>query len=185
MDKQSHLPKAMRLPTTELDGYRLVSGVVSNEKWPKTFPIPPEWLRRRLRKGHSAKLVFDIRLPKQRQLFGERMWVDIEGRDGPYYVGTLLNEPVCYGAQRNLKRGQKVVFLPEHIVDLLRLPAHIARTAEAYEFGTWLVQRELKQYLAECRRLKVDPVKRACRRWRREWRRERSRCRSRTRCRYL
>jgi hypothetical protein len=161
MESDGRPAKAVRLPTMELDGYRLASGVVSNEKWPKSFPIPPERLRRRLRKGYSAKLVFQIRLPKQRHPFGERMWVNIDGRDGPYYVGTLHNQPLCYGTQKNLKRGQKVVFLPEHIVDVLRLPER--PTSECYDLGSWLVQYEVKRYLAKRPRPDRDRAKDAYR----------------------
>src|SRR5438105_2619224 len=87
------------------------------------------------------------------------MWVNIDGRDGPYYIGTLHNQPLCYGAQKNLKRGHRVVFLPEHIVDVLRLPDEFGRKTRCYAMSSWLVQRDLKRYLAKRLRQKRERLK--------------------------
>ena len=113
----------MRLPTLKLDGYQLASGV------------PPERMRARLRKGQIVKLIFETLGPNQKDVFGERMWVIIDGREGPYYVGTLnsfpVNDILTKHPTQRLKCGQKVVFLPEHVIDVWNTSAGAAAISAA------------------------------------------------------
>jgi len=108
----------IRLPSLKLDGWHLLSGVESHRRAPKTFWIPPERERTKLKTGDAAKLIFDIKDPDF-GVFGERMWVEVTGRSGPYYLGDLRNQPLA--ARRNLKWGSSVVFLPEHVIDIVPL----------------------------------------------------------------
>jgi hypothetical protein len=46
------------------------------------------------------------------------MWVKVSRREGPYYVGTLMNQPVCSDEQRALRYRARVVFMPENVIDI-------------------------------------------------------------------
>ena len=111
-----------RLAVIEIDGWHLLSGVASNERWPKTFTIPEESERYSLKVGDTVKLQFEFSLPSlegdQKELFGERMWVNVTGSTGPYLIGELANMPCCSDEQDNLKARDTVVFLPEHVIDI-------------------------------------------------------------------
>ena len=107
----------IRLPSLRLDGWQLLSGVESHRRAPKTFQIPSERQRTKLKTGDIAKLIFDIKEPDG--VFGERMWVAVTGTSGPYYLGDLRNQP--FAAQTNLKWGSQIVFLPEHVIDIVPL----------------------------------------------------------------
>src|SRR4051812_18690809 len=87
----------IRLAVLDIDGYQLSSGVASHHRWPETFEIPDESERRGLVDGDVVKLVFEIQIPdpESGNTFGERMWVIVRGRSGPYYIGELNNVPAC------------------------------------------------------------------------------------------
>lgn len=111
----------VRLPVLEIDGWHLRSGVASHHRWPETFEIPDEKERRGLTEGDIVKLQFEIELTEGEDAgntFGERMWVIVEGRSGPYYIGELNNMPACWGEQEHLEAGDRVVFLPEHVISI-------------------------------------------------------------------
>lgn len=111
----------VRLPVLEIDGWHLRSGVASHHRWPETFEIPDERERRGLTEGDIVKLQFEIELTEGEDAgntFGERMWVIVEGRAGPYYIGELNNMPACWGEQEHLGVGDRVVFLPEHVISI-------------------------------------------------------------------
>jgi TIR domain len=107
----------LRLPTMKQDGWSLSSGVKSNRKHPKTFYIPTEKQRTGLKVSDLAKLVFDIQDRYEGKIYGERMWVEVTGKVGPYYVGVLRNAPLT--PHKQLEWGGPVVFLPEHVVDIV------------------------------------------------------------------
>lgn len=110
-----------RLAVLEIDGWHLLSGVASNERWPKSFHIPEESERYSLVIGDSVKLQFEFALFDENggdELFGERMWVEVKGCSGPYLMGELQNTPACSDEQDNLNAGDIVIFLPEHVVDI-------------------------------------------------------------------
>lgn len=115
--------KRLRLPDIELDGWQINSGVVSAQKYPKSYFIPSEMDRQSIQKGDFVKLTFQIAIKeKNSNFFGERMWVRVIGKEGPYCSGVLANQPVTYtdGDQEELKFGSRVLFLPEHIIEISR-----------------------------------------------------------------
>ncbi|MCW2223240.1 hypothetical protein M2232_006772 [Bradyrhizobium japonicum] len=107
----------LRLPTMKQDGWALRNGVKTNKKHPKTFYIPTEKQRTSLKPTDLAKLGFEILDRYDGELTGERMWVEVTGKVGPYYVGSLRNNPLT--RHRHLKWGSPVVFLPEHVIDIV------------------------------------------------------------------
>lgn len=67
------------------------------------------------------KLVFEISLAEKsdaENVSCERMWVTVKGKSGPYYYGTLDNQPACFDETDVLAFGDKVIFLPEHIINI-------------------------------------------------------------------
>lgn len=117
--------ETLRLPVMEIDGWHLRSGVASHHRWPQTFEIPDEKERRGLQKGDTVKLQFDIAIPPDEQLgevssevSSERMWVIVERRAGPYYIGSLNNVPACSDEQDHLHVEDQIVFLPEHVISI-------------------------------------------------------------------
>lgn len=109
-----------RLANPELDGYELVSGAVQAEMYPDTFHIPSAMKRAGVKSGQLVKLIFDPYNPDELDdLSGERMWVKITGRKGSYITGKLLNQPLFQDENGcPLAWGDKIVFLPEHIIDI-------------------------------------------------------------------
>jgi hypothetical protein len=113
-------PSSMRLATVEFDGWHLNSGQALSEAYPDTFYIPDAEKRSAVVPTDFVKLVFetadfDPETNKFEGLYGERMWVKVEGSYGPYFWGTLSNQP----SMPLLSHGDPVVFLPEHIVDIM------------------------------------------------------------------
>jgi hypothetical protein len=103
----------IRLPDMELDGWRLASGVASNQRAPKTFWIPSESVRRNVKRGDFVKLIFEY---SEEDAAAERMWVKVTGVQGPYFIGKLRNRPIFSSGK--LRSGSRVIFLPEHIIDI-------------------------------------------------------------------
>ena len=120
----------LRLPTMKQDGWSLGSGVKTNQKHPKTFYIPTEKQRLSLKVEDLAKLVFDIEDRYDGEVCGERMWVRVTGKVGPYYVGALSNQPLT--PHRYLKWGSSIVFLPEHVIDIVPLAKRVAHLNDKY-----------------------------------------------------
>lgn len=114
----------LRLPTIDLDGYELRSGLAQHHRTPETFYMPREDERQTLNVGDIVKLIFIIAVtadpedPDDDGTFGERMWVIVKGRIGPYYIGNLNNMPLTSGEQENLTFEDEVIFLPEHVIDI-------------------------------------------------------------------
>lgn len=114
----------IRLATFDLDGYELLSGLAQHHRTPETFYMPEETERRNLKEGQIVKLIFQIQLPPDSEFtdddgtFGERMWVLVTGKIGPYYIGELNNVPATSDEQDNLFAGDEVIFLPEHVIDI-------------------------------------------------------------------
>jgi hypothetical protein len=114
----------LRLATLDLDGWELNSGLAQHHRTPETFYMPSEKERRTLVEGDIVKLIFNISIPPDEddpdapQTFGERMWVIVQRRVGPYYVGELNNNPVTSDEQDKLYAGSEVIFLPEHVIDI-------------------------------------------------------------------
>lgn len=123
-EKQDIDFKGIRLATMDLDGYELRSGLAQHHRTPDTFYMPDESDRQTLKEEDFVKLLFSIEVekdpddPKDDGLFGERMWVKVTGRNGPYYTGVLNNVPITSDEQENICIGDDVIFLPEHVIDI-------------------------------------------------------------------
>lgn len=74
-------------------GYALESAVALNRAHADTFKIPSEEMRRGLRTGDSAKLLFQWIKPDGSRQFapGERMWVLVVRSEGGVYQGVAEN----------------------------------------------------------------------------------------------
>ena len=122
--KQENSFEDVRLATIDLDGYELLSGLAQNHRTPNTFYMPSEKNRQSLQKNDYAKLIFNIKVEKDPSdieddgVFGERMWVMVTSRTGPYYIGVLSNIPITSGEQECLSIDDEVIFLPEHVIDI-------------------------------------------------------------------
>ena len=86
----------------------LTNGEERNCQHPTTFEIPSAETRHTLRVGDLAKLGFEDGEG------GERMWVLIAAIEDGRYIGTLDNYPVFMP----LHFGQRIEFLPEHVIDV-------------------------------------------------------------------
>ena len=123
----------IRLPTIELDGYHIISGIASSETSPDTFIIPDHDRIAKISEGDFVKLSFMISLTKKiDDAQGERMWVEVAEIRGPYLIGKLANKPIDAWENENapLNLGSKVAFLPEHICDV-ELKSEIDEREEA------------------------------------------------------
>lgn len=115
--------RTLRLPSLELDGWELRSGVVSAESYPDTFHIPSDEERANVKRGDVVKLQFEVAVESEEnvdetELWGERMWVVVKGHVGPYLWGLLNNVPSFEDGHPDLKVESEIIFLPEHIIDI-------------------------------------------------------------------
>jgi hypothetical protein len=113
----------LRLATLVNNGYELSNAEDMHSEHPETFYLPSEEERTNLLIDDTVKLIFQIAVePDERHApdgeFGERMWVQVKGKFGPYYVGTLDNNPITTTEQNNIIYDDLVVFLPEHVIDI-------------------------------------------------------------------
>ena len=76
----------------------------------ESFEIPPAEIRRSIKPGEIAKLLFW--LPTTDGPFCERMWVEVTETTKAGYVGRLLNEPESPG---ELEAGAVIAFGPDHV----------------------------------------------------------------------
>lgn len=104
-----------RLATFDADGWQLDSAEVHHATNPATFWIPPRARREGLQPGDGAKLLF--RIAAQQGV--ERMWVIVRRRAETLYVGVLDSTPLD-AEPRVLRRGDTIVFGPEHVADISR-----------------------------------------------------------------
>lgn len=129
----------LRLATLDIDGFYLNSGVVSAEIYPDTFIIPSEEERQAVKPTDLVKLSFGLQQlifedddnSAKPEVAGERMWVEVTGHSGPYFVGRLRNQPASYvfvnpddekdlhiEKEAPLTFDSEVTFLPEHIISI-------------------------------------------------------------------
>ena len=103
-----------RAATFAEDGWILEDAEARHQAHPATFWIPDFSLRDNLEGGDWAKLIF---LPSdQTRHTGERMWAEVEVRNGSFYRGRLLNTPVVI---KQLQLNSVFWFEPHHIIDTL------------------------------------------------------------------
>ena len=113
----------MRLANFERDFWQLRSGEESHRNHPESFWIPPLEQRENLRRGQSARLIFDIEGENedgQIEVHGERMWVTVAERVGKLYIGILENQPASIEPADNfyLCFGAEIPFAAEHVIDI-------------------------------------------------------------------
>jgi hypothetical protein len=94
-------------------GWRLEDAEEQNRIHPRSFFIPPERERKRLKPGELAKLVFLSDDPADPR--GERMWVIVDRAAGGRYVGKLDNDPVVI---KGLAAGDEIHFEPRHVASI-------------------------------------------------------------------
>ena len=89
---------------------------------PTTFLIPRRSVCEALTRGDGAKLLFGIEARESDRVVRnvERMWVVVKEKVDRYYVGVLTNAPAA--DHPTLKEGCLIVFGPEHVAGLDRLP---------------------------------------------------------------
>ena len=112
-----------RLATLDENGWELESGVARHQAAPDTFLIPSQMERSNVRPGQAVKLLFLVELEEpdvDADVVCERMWVLVFEKVNEHFLGFLDSEPASVG---KLKRGQEVLFSPEHIVDIGNPPS--------------------------------------------------------------
>jgi hypothetical protein len=107
----------MRMPSFEMDGWRLKDGEQLHRDAPATFHIPDLLLRKLLDPGDYAKLVFEIDIEGEEFPSVERMWVIIREKISGGYVGMLENKPASIPENDRLWVGTELPFEYRHIVD--------------------------------------------------------------------
>ena len=106
----------MRAPGLETDGWRLLDGEEFHRRFPTTFEIPDLALRKVLRPGDFAKLIFEMKVADDEQPAVERMWVIVREITPGGYVGMLDNEPTLIGKNDRLWLGSELPFDYRHII---------------------------------------------------------------------
>jgi hypothetical protein len=110
----------MRTPDFERDGWCLEDGEARARKSPKTFQIPPRWVRKALEPGDFAQLIFRISLDNEDDDEAEsveRMWVIVRGRTSNGYMGMLNNQPATISENELFWEGTELPFEPHHVID--------------------------------------------------------------------
>lgn len=113
----------MRLRTLEIDSWQLQSAEVSRLRNPAPFLLPPAELRRDLKPGDPARLIFDIETRDglgTAVLTSMRLWVVVEERLGDVYVGILDAGPEIYPWKdtEGLRPGARIPFKAEHVIEI-------------------------------------------------------------------
>jgi hypothetical protein len=98
----------VRLASLDVEGWTLLDGEEFAKKSPDTFWIPPLEERQALKNGNLVKLMFQF------EDGAERMWVAVEGCEGPYYRGKLDNNPIS----SQLEAGDAVLFEARHVINI-------------------------------------------------------------------
>jgi hypothetical protein len=109
----------LREPDFERDGWRLEDGEARARKSPKTFQIPPRWVREALEPGDFAQLIFRIAVDDEDQSEEfERMWVIVRERVRGGYMRLLNNEPASIEENDLFWLGTELPFEPQHVIDV-------------------------------------------------------------------
>lgn len=93
----------------------LLDAVQQAAAHPRSFFIPSEEERGRLRPGDHAKLVFQLDDPPEEGPRAERMWVEVTDRAPGGYVGSLENDPLVIP---DLAPGARIEFEPRHVIQV-------------------------------------------------------------------
>ncbi|TWB07020.1 hypothetical protein [Bradyrhizobium stylosanthis] len=106
----------MRAPDLHRDGWRLNDGEERHREAPATFQIPDLALRKMLRVGDYAKLIFEITVEGDEHPAVERMWVIIREHTPDGYVGMLANQPHSIAENDEFWHGTELPFEYRHII---------------------------------------------------------------------
>jgi hypothetical protein len=106
----------MRSPDIEMDGWCLDDGEQYHRDAPATFHIPDLAVRKILRPGDFAKLIFRIAVEGEEHDCIERMWVIVRARTPDGYIGMLDNEPDSMPKNDRLWVGTELSFSFRHII---------------------------------------------------------------------
>jgi hypothetical protein len=150
----------MRLPDYEKDGWCLDDGEQYHQEAPETFLIPDLTLRKILRPGDFAKLMFKIAVEGEEEV--ERMWVIIRDRTSSGYVGVLDNEPGSIPRNDRLWLGTEVPFEYRHIIAVQPGDEKSIAVAKAPAPIPWIPQTRALTGDAACRRWPRRGSMRAC-----------------------
>ena len=112
---------SIRAPSLATDFWELESGEVRHHAAPETFQLPEETVRKSLKRGSAAKLIFVIQTENENghhEISTERMWVVVSEETNGRYIGRLTNQPASFEPQENvyLKVDCEVPFGPEHVI---------------------------------------------------------------------
>lgn len=100
--------------------YALENGEDLHREFPETFYLPSRVEREALLPGELVKLIF--RISTENEVHVERMWVCVQSRTEDGYIGLLDNDPYC---TKELLSGAKVVFGPEHVIQIYEQPPEV------------------------------------------------------------
>ena len=89
---------------------RIECGLDHHRRWPESFQVPSDEEKAELRPGDLVKLQWSV---KRYAASGERMWVEITGRDGDRFIGRLTSLPVFV----HRDPGETVRFRVDDIID--------------------------------------------------------------------
>jgi hypothetical protein len=118
----------MRFANLKVDYWELESGEARQAQYGDKFWIPDESIRRHLRVGQLAKLLFQIEAWDEEtdtaEVGVERMWVLVTHIGPGYYVGRLVNQPGCASPDDDvyLGIGAEIPFRSEHVIDVHEWP---------------------------------------------------------------
>ena len=110
--------KATRLAAFEIEGWRLISGVLMHELDPENRIFPSEHERRTLPNGFKVKMHYELDEPSVEdpdEFDIGSMNAFVRGRDGPYYIGEVESLGKHSKINKLLKVGDRILFLPEHV----------------------------------------------------------------------
>lgn len=107
----------MRTPDLIEDGWCLEGAEDYHQLDAETFEIPDERVRRNLRVGDFAKLIFAIAVEDDEDPIYERMWVVVREVAGDRYFGLLDNAPDI-DENDEFWIGTELPFGPEHVIDV-------------------------------------------------------------------
>ena len=79
-----------------------------------TFSVPSNSVHKRLQKGNFVKLIFLFHSADPESPRAERMWVEIDERNGETFKGSLANNP---GYIKDVAIGAEIEFQTRHIID--------------------------------------------------------------------
>ena len=108
----------MRAPDLKKDGWCLGDGEQISREAPETFFIPDLTLRKILRPGDFAKLIFEIAVEGEEHAAVERMWVIVRERTPSGYIGMLDNEPDSISENDEFWLGTELPFEYRHIISV-------------------------------------------------------------------